>query len=208
MRLVAVSDNPDARRPLLDTLAPYFDPGVATFFDPWSRPYAFAPDGYFFRHLPGRLPDGDQVFAVQPPGRPRGLLLLRFDADGNPLGERAIDLPDACAPPPTYQGTETERRLARARQEFLHQTLGHRPALIRVKDLRVAGERWVADYSTAFADSLGVMDPPEFGPETDAEDPGGRGAAFHRWIHTGSFVYTGGWGGDLWVNESGHVYAS
>jgi uncharacterized protein (TIGR02996 family) len=203
LRVIAACDYPEGCRPAFDLLAGSLDRPVASFVDPWSRPYVFAPGGYFAGYFPGRLPGGEQVFGMRPPGRPEVLVLLLFDSEGNAVGEREVALPGNCVHG-TYRGWEAGREINRQAARYLQEELGHEAALIRVKDLHFAGERLVRDYPYHFEDEMGWPDHPDTRPEEAYEGTGGHGALLHNWISSGSFVFNGN-GADWWVNESGDV---
>jgi uncharacterized protein (TIGR02996 family) len=204
LRVTAVDSDPDEFHPAFNELVREFRRPGPVFVNPWRRPFAFAPGGYFDGVFPGRLPNGEQTFFVSPPGRPWCLVMLRFDPDGNPLGQQEIDIPDAYVSK-GYRGWDAERELIARRAGFLRDTLGHRPGFIRLKELQFEGHWWVHNYPWHFEEEMGYPDPPEQRPENDdLHGSSGMGGSLHDWISTGSFVFTGN-GGDWWVDGSGHV---
>jgi hypothetical protein len=136
------------------------------------------------------------------------MILLRFDADGNQLGELPVTFPDHCFQE-KYTGHEAHQELVRQRAAFLRETLGHQPGLIRVKSIHFNGSTLVGDYEGGDPDPMGYPDDPERSPDDDSYwGPCGFGGSVHGWISRSCFVYTGGTGGVNCVSESGIVWAT
>ncbi len=174
-------------------------------FDPFNYKFAMAPGGggYFDGFFPGKLPDGTQVFGQMPTPNSTTMPLLLFDHDGNQIEERALTLPTHLVPTHgMYQGGEGgldhwwawEKGIA----AYLVERLGHRPCLIRVKDIRFSGD-WgpsVEYLPSHLVDELGLLDEPDLAPEDDGEQgTAGVGGSFHDWIHGRKFVF---WNGNDW----------
>jgi uncharacterized protein (TIGR02996 family) len=208
LRLTAVCEDPEELRPAFRALAQVLARPLAKFVNPWSRPYVFSPQR-FRNNFPGRLPSGEQVFGKWVGGRgtwppdPRvRLVLLRFDPKGNQLGELEVVFPEHCLQA-TSTTPEAEQDFIRRRAEYLRETLGHQPALVRVKSMRYAGHSLVSDYPTWEVDSMGAPDDPEYGPEQDElHGVEGMGGSLDGWIERDGFVFTGN-GGNTEVDESG-----
>jgi uncharacterized protein (TIGR02996 family) len=213
LRLTAVCEEPEEHRPAFDGLAPALG-SKAVFVNPWSRPYVFSPRGGFRDNFPGRLPNGEQVFGKWVGGRgtypydPRvRLVLLRFDPEGNQLGDVEVVFPDHCMQA-TYTTAEAEREFIRRRAEYLRETLGHGPALIRVKSMQYAGSSLVGDYPYEDPSPMGHPDDPDYSPEEDSYwGPDGMGGSVHGWVREGCFTFSGN-GGYYWVNNRGVVCAT
>jgi uncharacterized protein (TIGR02996 family) len=213
LRLTAVCDNPEEHRPAFDRLAQTLGP-TAVFVNPWSRPYVFSPRGGFRRNFPGRLPNGEQVFLIWPPNigiRPyserRSQILLRYDAEGNPVGETEVAFPADCLLE-KYEGVAREDDMLRRQGAFLRESLGHQPAVIRVRSMRL-GDYWlVGNYPYSDPSPMGHPDDPEYSPEQDSYwGPEGMGGSVHDWVSSGHFTFSDN-GGDHWVNDRGVVCAT
>jgi uncharacterized protein (TIGR02996 family) len=208
LRLTAVSEAPEDCRPGFEELARALG-ARAVFVNPWSRPYVFSHRGEGFPHnLPGRLPNGDQVFlysTVDPYTARQSPVLLRFDAQGNQLGESDVAFPADCGPG-RYTWPEV-REVARRRGAFLRESLGHQPALIRVKSMCYGNRSLVGDFPYLDPERMGLPDDPEFGPEEDGNfGPNGTGGFLDGWVRSGCFTFSAG--DDLWVDGNGEVFAS
>jgi uncharacterized protein (TIGR02996 family) len=174
------------------------------FTDPWARPYAFAPGGggYFDEYFPGRLPDGTMVFGMMPEVRSNLLPLALFGEDGRVREVRRLELPARLVPKRgEYDGENSLAvwsSLVRDITAFLRDELGHRPGLIRVRELP---DEWpgVGECPSVVEDRIGVPDDPAAPPESDSEGwAGGYGGFVHGWTATKNFVFYPG--NDWWVN--------
>jgi uncharacterized protein (TIGR02996 family) len=212
LRLTAVSENPEELRPAFDDLARTLG-SRAVFVNPWSRPYVFSPHGgYFEGNFPGRLPNGEQVFLIWPPNTAiwphterSSHVLLRFDPEGNQVGESEFAFPADCVPE-RYQGRANADDTLRRQSAFLRESLGHQPAVIQVKSMRLGEHSLVGDYPYSDPEPMGHPDDPEHSPEEDSYwGPDGMGGSVHGWVSSGSFTCNNG---DYWVNNRGLVWAT
>jgi uncharacterized protein (TIGR02996 family) len=198
--------------------------------DPWTRVYSFAPggNGWFDEFFPGRLPDGRQAFGKMPAVGSNRLPLLLFDREGNQLEEREVELPPHLVPKQTRFGTQQSRgrfswpkfrvqaqraceiweQFVRDITEHLRVTLGHRPSMIRLKELHFAGDeelglRTLDGHPEA---PLGSLDDPNVSPEADPEFPMfGYGGLLYDLIHEKKFKVMNNSGNDWLVNGvTGH----
>jgi uncharacterized protein (TIGR02996 family) len=212
LRVVGAAMEPEECRAAFALLAEGLGRGLDRFINPWDRLFAFAPAGSFALHFPGRLPDGTQVFGMMPQGDESALHLLLFDPEGNPVGEREVELPERVLQlSQSREGSwwERQQRICRETGRFLQETLGHQPHLIRVRSLVFRGQSLVGDYDFQLGDEMGVPDEPDYRPEDDEYfGAGGRGGGMYSWMESGSFVWCDVNMINNWVDKRGIVYST
>ncbi len=168
-----------------------------------DQPFPIAADFDESCFLVGKLPDGTQLFLSC--GWPCAAAIgVAFDPDGRAREDQLrIGFPPEIVDVPREKGEEWQaylKRHLRVRNDYLRETIGFVPAMIRVWhfDFYFSPMRFLEDVE----DWWGRRDPPDGAPDQPARDHG-YGLFEYDWVTGGCFVLSGG--NSPWCDGSGHI---
>ncbi len=167
---------------------------LARYVDDNDRFFTFAPD-FYPQFFPGRLPDGTQVFGALAQRGVKALRCLFFDAAGRQIREERVPLPDESLQfwrSDDYLTGDKEKEWHARVVQHLGQTLGFRPALIRIKELHFEDpEPFVFVERYPYDDTISCYpDDPAADPDTDYHGALGELGWLYKWVKKDMFSFT------------------